>query len=622
MTRAYGADRAARAAGAPVMTQAQTAVLHRVRKARDLLERDGEPALASEVDERLEADPQRPAVVVVGEAKRGKSSLINALLGVPHLTPVDADVATARPLRILLRAPEEAAPRSAVRFSDGRELAIGPAEVHGWVTGRETAPGTDAAVESVELEVDAARLRGAVLVDTPGAGGLDGGHVRLALLAARRAGVLVLVTTAGQPLTRPELDFLRQAAEGVDSVVLVATKVDTYAAVADTVAAENRTLLRAHAPRLAEAPIVEVSSRWAELARTSPDDAGDLAEMSGIPRLLSVLEGALAGLADLHVRNAVRSAVSALDRHLTVLEAQVAAARQDPGVADAARAERDELTALRAQESRWTMDLDRDLGKVRSAALTTLNEGANRLRDEWQARLEKQRGGYKREVAEQATAALQADLAELLEAVTAQLRAGLERVVADLVEREAAEHVLHGSADLAPDVGAGRAPSGFTQWLDPSIITTSMIGAGLGAQAMSGAAGFAGMGVLGATVLPVVAPLLAGAALVGLTTMYKQLQLVRRRQVEWAVKEIDRTRGRAATYVQDSIGELKPDIASAFRAVLTARIQGVESVVREADGAARKDAGARQQRVTALEARVAAGAARRDELAASLTGPT
>jgi hypothetical protein len=223
-------------------------------------------------------------------------------------------------------------------------------------------------------------------------------------------------------------------------------------------------------------------------------------------------------------------------------------------------------------------------------------------------------------VAEQATAALQADVAELLEAVGTELRTGLERVVGDLVERETAHGLLPAPDGFGTDFAASRAPSGFTQLLDPSVISTSMIGAGLGANAL-GLAGTAGSGVLAGSLLPIVAPLLAGAALVGLTTMYKQVQLVRRRQVEWAGKEIERTRQRAATYVQDTIGELKPDIASAFRAVLTTRIQAVESVVREADGAAKRDAGARQQRLTALAARRAAAVARRDELAASSAPP-
>jgi len=36
-----------------------------------------------------------PTVVVIGETNRGKSCLVNALLGTPDLSPVDAGTATA-----------------------------------------------------------------------------------------------------------------------------------------------------------------------------------------------------------------------------------------------------------------------------------------------------------------------------------------------------------------------------------------------------------------------------------------------------------------------------------------------------------------------------------------------
>jgi hypothetical protein len=49
---------------------------------------------AAEVDEVARWQPDKPVAVVVGETKRGKSSLVNALLGTPGLSPVDAAVAT------------------------------------------------------------------------------------------------------------------------------------------------------------------------------------------------------------------------------------------------------------------------------------------------------------------------------------------------------------------------------------------------------------------------------------------------------------------------------------------------------------------------------------------------
>jgi len=49
---------------------------------------------AAEVGRARSVKPARPTIVVVGETKRGKSSLINALVNVPGLSPVDPQVAT------------------------------------------------------------------------------------------------------------------------------------------------------------------------------------------------------------------------------------------------------------------------------------------------------------------------------------------------------------------------------------------------------------------------------------------------------------------------------------------------------------------------------------------------
>jgi ribosome biogenesis GTPase A len=52
------------------------------------------PDGAAEITRVRKVVPARPTIVVVGETKRGKSSLINALVNVPGLSPVDAQVAT------------------------------------------------------------------------------------------------------------------------------------------------------------------------------------------------------------------------------------------------------------------------------------------------------------------------------------------------------------------------------------------------------------------------------------------------------------------------------------------------------------------------------------------------
>ena len=53
-----------------------------------------DPELGARLTKMRVTRPDKPTVVVVGEAKRGKSSLINALINVPGLSPVDSRVAT------------------------------------------------------------------------------------------------------------------------------------------------------------------------------------------------------------------------------------------------------------------------------------------------------------------------------------------------------------------------------------------------------------------------------------------------------------------------------------------------------------------------------------------------
>src|SRR5687767_13391963 len=54
-----------------------------------------DPDAAADLDRLRRREVTRSSFVVVGETKRGKSSLVNALIGVPNLSPVDAAVATA-----------------------------------------------------------------------------------------------------------------------------------------------------------------------------------------------------------------------------------------------------------------------------------------------------------------------------------------------------------------------------------------------------------------------------------------------------------------------------------------------------------------------------------------------
>jgi ribosome biogenesis GTPase A len=110
-------------------------------------------------------DAERLRVLVAGEAKRGKSTLVNALLGRDLLpsgvTPLTAVTTTVR------YGDDE---RAEVRFLDGHEEKYPLAALPDLVTERGN-PGNRRRIAGVTAYVTAPVLEGGVeLVDTPGAG--------------------------------------------------------------------------------------------------------------------------------------------------------------------------------------------------------------------------------------------------------------------------------------------------------------------------------------------------------------------------------------------------------------------------------------------------------------------
>jgi ribosome biogenesis GTPase A len=125
----------------------------------------GEEDRAALAELRGRLRERRLRVLVAGEAKRGKSTMINALLGRAVLpvgvTPLTALATTVRYGR------EE---RVHAVFRDGRSEGFPLPALHDLVTERGN-PGNCRGLASVTVTVDAPILaRGAELVDTPGTG--------------------------------------------------------------------------------------------------------------------------------------------------------------------------------------------------------------------------------------------------------------------------------------------------------------------------------------------------------------------------------------------------------------------------------------------------------------------
>ncbi|HEY0240341.1 MAG TPA: dynamin family protein [Friedmanniella sp.] len=249
---------------------------------RQLAEQDGR----SDLDRHLRRADAALAgravpVVVVGEFKRGKSTLVNALLQ-SAVCPVDADLVTAVPTTV--RWAPTPTVTTLVRSDDGETVSRQevPLERLAALVTEVADPADPERQRAVEVGLPHRMLRsGLQLVDTPGVGGLDSAHGFLALGALRAAAGVVFVTDAAQELTGPELTFLRSALERCSRAALVITKTDLYPHWRDIVELDRGHLARAGI----DLPVIPLSSFLRLRAQQDPT----LNEESGFAGLVAFL---------------------------------------------------------------------------------------------------------------------------------------------------------------------------------------------------------------------------------------------------------------------------------------------------------------------------------------------
>ena len=172
------------------------------------------------------------AVAVCGEFKRGKSTLLGALLEDPGLFPADTLPGTNAVTTIRYADKETVTVTVEVPAGGTERLSITRDEIADYVTERGN-PGNKRKVLAVEIETPNPQLAsGLAFVDTPGVGGVFAEHTAVTLTFLPSADALVFVTDVEAPLLGSELAFLRRAIDAAnltddaDSLVCVMTKID------------------------------------------------------------------------------------------------------------------------------------------------------------------------------------------------------------------------------------------------------------------------------------------------------------------------------------------------------------------------------------------------------------
>ena len=305
------------AGGEPASVQVGAAE-RQARQVISLLERLGQAPRAEAITAELgRRQSVTPVVVVAGEDKRGKSSLIDALLERPGVSPVGLEVVTSAPISFYFSETD----RADVYWYGSDEPTAMAVDKACQVATVDGAAAAERSVSGVRVGLPSPILEKMDLVDTPGVGGLESGHATLTLQSLAQADALVFVLEAGAQIRGPELAFLRKATARIESVVLVVTKVDAFRGWR-TILDDNVAILTEQAPRFARCPVVPVSAALALRALKSgdPGDVAAMAEESGITLLASTLRTQVVDrrsvLAEANVARASLTAMNAVSWRL------------------------------------------------------------------------------------------------------------------------------------------------------------------------------------------------------------------------------------------------------------------------------------------------------------------
>lgn len=318
-------------------------------------------------------------VVVVGAFKRGKSTLVNALLG-EDLLPT-----AAIPLTTVLTCVAFGERRRAeVTFVDGRVAEIASDDIGTYVTETENPANTRGVERVVVTSASAALADGVFLEDTPGIESVHRHNTEAAHEALPQIDAAIFVTSADPPISEAERRFLDEVRRSAARVLVVLNKIDHIREdqVGDTLAYTRGVV---DSVLGTGAVIYPLSARAALGAKLSWDR--ETLERSGLPALERDVRALLLHDKGALLLGATRTrALRVIDARLDELAVEwrllelsqdllesVAARLQDV-FDDAERVRTDLVTLLGREIQRLVRSVEDDLAELRSAESLALRE--------------------------------------------------------------------------------------------------------------------------------------------------------------------------------------------------------------------------------------------------------
>ncbi len=220
-------------------------------------------------------------LVVLGQFKRGKTSLINALLGAEILPTAIVPLTS---IATILKYGETL--NIKVYFHDGRVTDIEPAALSQYVTEKGN-PKNEKEVQEVIIAYTSTYLKDGVrLIDTPGVGSVYEHNTDVAYQYLPKSDAALFLLSVDQPVSKAELNFLKDVKEYSHRIFFLQNKAD-YVGLEDLneSISFSRTIIEESMG--GEVKIFPLSAKWALQGKLS--GTKELLEKSFLPQFENIL---------------------------------------------------------------------------------------------------------------------------------------------------------------------------------------------------------------------------------------------------------------------------------------------------------------------------------------------
>ena len=361
--------------------QQRKQIIQLFQKVQTLITQSDRKDIAKTLQESAERFTEGKLIVVVaGEFKQGKSSLINALIDEKDLFPVDIDITT-NLVSTITYGKEEKITVVLGEPGKGKPKNITRAEIPDYVTEQKNNRNQKKAQMLIIESPNSQLKEGLVLVDTPGVGGLNTEHTAVTYALIPNADVVIFVSDSQKPLTVKELEFVEMINRHCQNFLFVITKKDVgnYQEIINS----NREKLTKTFNCPEEAiNLIPVSSKT-KLAYLETKDKEDLEDSNFIAletELWQILEQQRGSILSLR---ALADLVQALTQIKTPIEAEWSACQQSSGELQEIKQKFQEvqqrLQTLLKNNGIWQNKLNDGLQDIREEIVNTYRQEINQI---------------------------------------------------------------------------------------------------------------------------------------------------------------------------------------------------------------------------------------------------